>query len=172
MNKRYPIGEFKLKEGIYQDDIEQWISEIEEAPQKLVVAVKGLAEEQLDYPYRPEGWTLRQVVHHLADAHMNGYIRFKVGLTEEIPIIKTYDEVSWAKLIDNSLPIDVSLNLLFSIHSRLVTLLKSLDRQELKRKVIHPDHGDMTIEQLIAVYAWHGKHHTAHITCFRETKKW
>ncbi|MDU0204891.1 YfiT family bacillithiol transferase [Paenibacillus sp. MAH-36] len=172
MNSQYPIGKFTIKEVITSDDVKRWIGEIEEAPMKLFEAVNGLTEEQLATPYRQDGWKLSQVVHHLADAHMNGYMRVKLGLTEEQPTIKSYDEVSWAKLSDNSLPIEVSLNIFSSIHKRLVVLLKSLDEKELKKTINHPDSGFITIEKLIATYAWHGKHHIAHITSLREQKGW
>ncbi|MBM7644501.1 hypothetical protein JOD45_000694 [Scopulibacillus daqui] len=135
-------------------------------------AVKGLAQEQLDTPYRQGGWKLYQVVHHLADSHLNGYIRIKMGLTENEPIIKTYDQELWAELEDNKCPIEVSLNLFSSVHKRFAFLLKSLNNDELKRKVCHPESGLLTIEQLIATYAWHGKHHTAHIISLRELKGW
>jgi uncharacterized damage-inducible protein DinB len=172
MNLRYPIGGLHIKKEITKNDIEQWIHEIEETPDKLSKAVKGLTEEQLNTPYRPDGWTVRQVVHHLADAHINGYIRFKLGLTEEQPTIKPYDEVSWAKLNDNNMPIEVSMTLFSALHKRLVYLLKSLNENDLSKMVYHPDNGVMTLAQLIATYAWHGKHHVAHITSLRDRMGW
>lgn len=172
MDNRYPIGKFQLPEKINKDDIRMWVNEIEEAPTKLNEAVKGLTKGKLESPYRHGGWKLYQVIHHLADAHINGYIRIKVGLTEKQPTIKTYNQESWAVLKDNKLPIDVSLNLFSLIHKRLTFLLKSLNEEELKRTVFHPESGLLTIEQLIATYAWHGKHHIAHITSLRKQKGW
>jgi uncharacterized damage-inducible protein DinB len=172
MDLRYPIGELHLKEEINKNDIEQWISEIEKAPDKLSEAVSGLTEEQIDSPYRPDGWTVRQVVHHIADSHINGYIRFKLGLTEEQPTIKPYDEASWAKLNDSNLPIEVSITLISSLHKRLVNLLKSFNENDFSKTVNHPENGTMTLAQLIATYAWHGNHHIAHITSLRERMGW
>lgn len=172
MDNRYPIGEFHLPKKINKNDIELWISEIEEAPKKLNEAVRGLTKEQLESSYRQGGWRLYQVVHHLADAHMNGYIRIKTGLTENQSTIKTYNQESWAELEDNNLSIQVSLNLFSSVHKRLTFLLKSLNEDELKRTINHPESGLLTIEKLIAIYAWHGRHHIAHITSLRKQKGW
>ncbi|MDO6851743.1 putative metal-dependent hydrolase [Priestia megaterium] len=172
MFNQYPIGKFTVKENIQKDDVQGWISDIGDAPKQLAIAVEGLTKEQLATPYREGGWTLSQVVHHLADSHINSYIRFKVGLTEINPIIKTYDEVAWATLIDNDLPIEISLQLFSALHKRLHKLLCSLSERDLKRVVQHPENGQLTIEQLIATYAWHGKHHIAHITTLRNQKGW
>ena len=149
------------------------IIEIESAPANLRQAVKGLTDEQLDTPYRPEGWTVRQVVHHIPDSHINAYIRMKLALTEEEPTIGTYEEKDWAKLNDVfQTPVEVSLSLLESLHKRWIVLLKSLTEADCKRKLIHPESGQKTVDWLIALYAWHGKHHTAHITSLRERMKW
>ncbi|MGG1217229.1 YfiT family bacillithiol transferase [Priestia endophytica] len=172
MFNQYPIGKFTVKENIQKEDIQGWTSDIGNAPKQLSEAVKGLTEEQLATPYREGGWKLSQVVHHLADSHLNGYIRFKLGLTERDPFINTYDEVSWAKLPDNDLPIEVSLHLLSALHERLHKMLKSLEEKDLKKIVQHPENGKITVEQLIATYAWHGKHHIAHITTLRNQKGW
>ncbi|KYG27803.1 YfiT family bacillithiol transferase [Priestia endophytica] len=172
MFNQYPIGKFTVKENIQKEDIQGWISDIGNAPKQLSEAVKGLSEEQLATPYREGGWKLSQVVHHLADSHLNGYIRFKLGLTERDPIINTYDEVSWAKLPDNDLSIEVSLHLLSALHERLHKILNSLEEKDLKKIVQHPENGKVTVEQLIATYAWHGKHHIAHITTLRNQKGW
>jgi uncharacterized damage-inducible protein DinB len=172
MENQYPVGKLHIPENIRKEDIEFWISEIEVAPEKLLEVVKGLSQEQLETPYREGGWSLKQVVHHLADSHMNAYIRMKLGLTEVQPTIKPYNEVAWAELEDNKLPIDVSIDLFSAVHKRLVYLLKSLNAEELKRSVNHPEGGILTIEKLIATYAWHGNHHIAHIQNLRNNKGW
>lgn len=172
MFNQYPIGKLTLEKDIRKEDIQTWIGEIGKAPKQLSEAIQGLTEEQLTNPYREGGWKLSQVVHHLADAHLNGYIRLKLGLTEENPAITTYDEGSWAKLPDNHLPVEVSLQLFSSLHKRLQKLLSSLNEKDLKKIVEHPEIGQITIEQLIATYAWHGKHHIAHITTLRNQKGW
>lgn len=172
MDLRFPIGQLQVTENITEENIKQWIHEIAQAPHKLEEAVSELAEEQLDTPYRPNGWTVRQVVHHLADAHLNGITRFKLGLTEVQPTIKTFNEVAWVNLPDSRLPIDVSITLLSSVHKRMVTLLESLNKEDLKKTVFHPENGIVSLEKLIATYAWHGNHHIAHITSLRERMGW
>ena len=172
MFNQYPIGKFTVKEDIQKEDIQNWIHDIEDAPKQLADAVKGLTSEQLATPYREGGWTLSQVVHHLAESHMNAYTRFKLGLTEQAPAIKAYDEVAWSNLPDNDLPIEVSLQLFSALHKRLHKVLNSLDEIDLKKTIHHPENGEVTIEQLIATYAWHGKHHIAHITTLRTQKGW
>jgi uncharacterized damage-inducible protein DinB len=164
MDERYPIGTFQLEGEITKSLTNQWIEEIANLPKKVRDAVTGLSEEQLDIPYREGGWKIRQVVHHIADSHMNAYIRFKLALTEENPVIKPYEEARWAELEDSKLPIDVSLTLIESVHVRLVELLKSLNEEELKRTFVHPASGIVSIEKNIGLYAWHGNHHLAHIT--------
>ncbi|TQR20617.1 putative metal-dependent hydrolase [Psychrobacillus vulpis] len=164
MDVKYPIGKFIFEGKMTSDVIHSWISELEDFPILLNEAVKDLTEEQLDTPYREGGWTVRQVVHHLADSHMNAYIRFKLTLTEESPVIKPYDEAQWAEFVDNELPIGISLSLLQSLHIRLVKLLNSLTPEELKKTFIHLDSGIISIEKNIGLYVWHGKHHLAHIT--------
>ncbi|RXJ04258.1 putative metal-dependent hydrolase [Anaerobacillus alkaliphilus] len=172
MDPRYPIGKLQINDEITKEDIVRWISELEATPELLRKAVEGLTVEQLATPYRPEGWRVDQVVHHLADSHLNAYIRVKLALTEENPLVKVYDEVLWAQLPDNQLPIEVSLQLLLATHARLVTLLNSLQDEDFKRTINHPDNGIVSVEQLIATYAWHGKHHIAHITSLREKMGW
>lgn len=172
MNNRYPIGKLSLPDKITEVDRRQWLNEIEEAPERLYQAVKGLTKEQLATAYRHNGWKLSQVVHHLADAHLNGYIRIKMGLTEEQPLIKVYNQESWAELPDNQLPIEVSLQLFSAVHERLTFLFKSLSDDQFKRVVFHPENGLLTIEKLAATYAWHGKHHIAHITTLRKQRGW
>lgn len=172
MDNRYPIGQLSYPDKITDDDRNLWIKEIEEAPNRLTEAVKGLTKDQLETPYRQNGWKLYQVVHHLADAHMNGYIRIKKGLTEEQPLIPTYNQDLWAELEDNQLPIEVSLQLFSSVHARLTFLLKSLSDYQFKRGSLHPENGPLTIEKFIVTYAWHGKHHIAHITSLRKKRGW
>jgi len=173
MDLRYPIGSFKLETAPSDDDIRHAIDAIAEAPARLRAAVHGLSAEQLDTPYRPDGWTVRQVVHHVPDSHLNSYCRFKLALTEDEPTIKSYHEDRWAELDDSRIaPIDVSLALLESLHSRWVTLLKSLGPDDFKRTFRHPEIGLVTLAQNACLYAWHGRHHTAQVTSLRERMGW
>jgi hypothetical protein len=150
-----------------------WIAEVAAAPAKLRQAAAGLTPEQLDTPYRPGGWTVRQVVHHVPESHMNAYIRFKLALTEDEPIVKPYDEAAWAKLPDvHTTPIETSLAMLDSLHDRWVRVLKSLDDAAFARAFRHPEIGLVKLEGNLALYAWHGKHHTAHITSLRHRMGW
>lgn len=170
---RYPIGKFRF-DGPPNDEQKQvLLQEIAETPAKLRAAVKGLAETQLDAEYRPGGWTVRQVVHHVPDSHLNSYVRFKLALTEDEPTIKTYAEDRWAELADSkATPLAVSLTLLDSLHERWLRLLHSLNAEEWKRTFRHPDLGPMTLEKTLALYAWHGRHHVAHITELRKRRSW
>lgn len=170
---RYPIGKYEPQPFSVQQ-LEAWLIDIRFLPQHLENAVLNLDESQLNTPYREEGWTLRQVVHHLADSHMNAYTRFKLGLTENNPTIKPYDEVAWANLPDTqSIPINVSLTLLHALHTRWLGVLEEIKTTEWDRTVVHPEHGrQMTLWYLLGSYAWHGRHHTAHITALRERKGW
>jgi uncharacterized damage-inducible protein DinB len=172
VDERYPIGKFEFKGEITNDVVKTWIKEIEELPGLLRAAVKNMNMEQLDTPYRSGGWTVRQVVHHLADSHMNAYIRLKLALTEENPTIKPYMEEKWAELPDSKLPINVSLDLLASLHKRLVQLLHNLSPNDLKRTFLHPETGQVTVGKNIGLYAWHGRHHLAHITTLGSRKDW
>ena len=172
MNASYPIGTFQHEGTITNEWVQQWINDIEELPSKVRTAVQNLNEQQIDTPYRSDGWTVRQVVHHLADSHMNAYIRFKLAVTEENPVIKPYEEARWAELPDSKLSIDVSLNLLDALHQRWIVLLKNFTPADLKRTFIHPDAGVVSVGTNIGIYAWHGKHHTAHITSLIQTKGW
>lgn len=170
---QYPIGRFKVEGAPTNADIRRAIDEIERAPASLRVAVEGLTEEQLDTPYRPDGWTVRQVVHHVPDSHLNSYCRFKLALTEDEPTIKPYREERWAELADSRrTPIEVSLALLESLHQRWVVLLKSLEPAEFSRAFRHPEIGLITLAQNVCLYAWHGRHHTAHVTSLRERMGW
>lgn len=170
---QYPIGQFAHDGTITANDIEGWIDDIAALPRELRAAVKDLNDAQLDTPYRPEGWTVRQVVHHLPESHMNLYIRFKWALTEDEPTIKAYDEVGWAELSDGrTAEIEPSLHLLDALHGRLVVLLRSLTREQLQRQFVHPESGPNRLDRKIGDYAWHGKHHVAHITSLRDREGW
>ena len=178
MDLQYPIGEFawnRSGEGLLASEAErqQWLAEIEAAPARLRAAVAGLTEAQLDTPYRPGGWTVRQVVHHLADSHLNSYMRFRLALTENEPTIKTYDQQLWADLGDaRTAPAVLSLTLLDALHQRWIMLLRSLKPQDFSRTLKHPELGRVTLEKYLALYAWHGKHHVAHITSLRQRSGW
>ena len=161
---RYPIGRFEPPSQVDQDQIESWISDIEALPGDLRRTVRGLTETQLDTPFRPGGWTIRQVIHHLPDSHINSFIRFKLALTEDRPEIKPYFEDRWAELADYSeAPVAASLDLLDGLHRRWVALLRSLTEQDLERTFIHPESGLVNLPETIGSYAWHGQHHLAHI---------
>jgi uncharacterized damage-inducible protein DinB len=170
---RYPIGKFHFDGPLSEEQKKTSLDEIARAPANLRAAVKGLSQAQLDTPYRPGGWTVRQVVHHVPDSHLNSYMRFKLALTEDEPTIKPYAEDRWAELADTkSTPVEVSLTLLDSLHDRWVRLLRSLTPDEWKRTFRHPDLGPMTLEKTLALYAWHGRHHVAHVTALREREGW
>jgi len=170
---RYPTGKFNYNPSITQDSRTRAIGAIREAPAALRAAVRGLDDAQLDTPYRDGGWTVRQVVHHVPESHMNAYIRFKLALTEDNPTIKPYQEDAWAKLADvNRTPIDTSLGLLDALHQRWVTLLDLLKPEDFNRPLVHPESGPLTLEYLLQMYAWHGKHHVAHVTALRQRRGW
>jgi uncharacterized damage-inducible protein DinB len=170
---QYPIGKFQPPEKVSDQDRQAFIRQIEEAPAALWSAVTGLSEEQIDTPYREGGWTVRQVVHHLADSHMNAFVRFKLAMTEEQPAVKTYNQERWAELPDaKSVPVVVSLNLFDSLHKRFVTLLRSMSAADFARTMNHPEMGVVPLIQYLSLYAWHGRHHVAHITGLRERKGW
>jgi uncharacterized damage-inducible protein DinB len=168
----YPIGHYQYDGQITASIIDKWINDIEELPVLLQNAVKDLNDNQLDTPYRMGGWTIRQVVHHVADSHLNAYGRFKLALTEDQPIIKSYDQEKWAELPDSTLPVTISLSLLDALHKRWVTLLRSLTPSELEKTFIHPESGEVSVGKNIGIYAWHGRHHLAHITSLRSRKGW
>jgi DinB superfamily len=169
---RYPIGKFQKTESATDEQRRSSIATIAEAPAKLRAAVSGLNEGQLDTPYRPGGWTVRQVVHHLADSHMNSFVRFKLALTEDEPTIKPYDEARWAELVDAKGPVEPSLLLLESLHKRWVALLNALKPADWQRTFRHPERGTMTLGDNLQLYAWHGRHHVAHIASLRERNGW
>jgi hypothetical protein len=170
---RYPVGKFKFPEAVSADDRSKFVEEIAQTPGRLRAAVAGLSDSQLETPYRPEGWTVRQVVHHVPDSHLNSYCRFRLALTEDQPAIKGYAEDRWAELADaRGGPVEVSLRLLECLHSRWVALLRSLTEPEWKRTFHHSDLGPVRLDQNAALYAWHGRHHVAHITGLRDRMGW
>ena len=170
---RYPVGRFVLPDSTTSEERRAWIQELARAPRDLRAAVSGLSEEQLDTPYRPGGWTVRQVVHHVPESHMNAFIRFKLALTEDRPTIKPYDEAAWANLEDaRTTPIETSLSLLESLHDRWVRILNAMSPSDFSRELNHPENGIMNLDQVLALYDWHGKHHVAHITGLRERSGW
>ncbi len=167
-NPRFPIGEFQRPDRLSVEDRAAAISRIEAMPATLRRALAGMSDAQLDSTYREGSWTLRQVVHHLADSHVNSYTRFRLALTEKHPTIKPYDEAKWAELEDaRAMPVEVSLTLLDSLHVRWIRMLRSLDPSDFERTINHPESGTMSIDQLLAMYAWHGDHHIAHINLAR-----
>jgi|SRR5208282_2116184 len=173
LDLRYPIGKFQPVERNTDAERRAFIDAIAETPARLASAVAGLKPEQLDTPYRPGGWTVRQLVHHIADSHMNALIRFKLTITEDEPTIKTYEEARWAELADTKTPpIESSLILLENLHKRWVLLLRSLTPADWPRKFRHPEWGLATLDFLLAQYAWHGRHHVAHITSLRQRNGW
>ncbi len=170
---RYPVGKFRFPESISAQDLTTFMDEIEATPSGLRASVAGLDDTQLDTPYRPGGWTVRQVIHHVPDSHMNSYVRYRLALTEDEPTIKPYDEARWADLTDaRTLPIEPSLILLESLHARWVPLLRSLSSADWKRTFRHPDLGVVSLENNAALYAWHGRHHVGHVTALRERMGW
>ncbi|MDO6430140.1 putative metal-dependent hydrolase [Flavitalea sp. BT771] len=170
---RYPIGKYEpqpFSEKLKED----WLNDIKFLPQLLENAILNLDESQLQTPYREGGWTIQQVVHHVADSHMNGYIRHKLGLTEDNPTIKPYEEKLWADMADvENIPVNISITLLYALHTRWHSAISDLTLQDWQRKVMHPEHNkEMTLWYLLGNYAWHGKHHVAHITSLRERNEW
>jgi hypothetical protein len=170
---RFPIGKFKAPEIITAEDRASWIEAIAATPANLRQAIAGLTSQQLDTPYREGGWTVRQVVHHVPDSHMNAFIRFKLALTEIDPVIKPYQEAEWAKLNDaTETPIETSLLLLDKLHERWEIVLRGIAEESWKGRYMHPELGPTPLERALGLYAWHGKHHTAHITELRKRNGW
>ncbi|SHJ25231.1 YfiT family bacillithiol transferase [Pseudozobellia thermophila] len=171
---KYPIGHFQAPQSITETHISEWIDVLASLPDTLTALVKHLDDEQLDTPYRPGGWTLRQTIHHMADSHHNSYMRFKWALTEDGPLIKAYDEKAWAELFDSqTAPIELSLLHLRAVHAKLVFLLRGLHRDQLKRIFIHPEDRSKTpLDENIGRYAWHSRHHLAHIGGLMKRKGW
>ncbi len=166
---RYPIGKFQAKPDYTPEELKKYAQDISHLPGQLRKAVKDLNEAELDTPYRPDGWTVRQTVHHVADSHMNSYVRFKLALTEEKPVIKPYEEQLWAELEDGKhAPIDISMLLLEALHLRWVMLLESLTPEHWQKVFMHPVSGEVSLAKAAGLYAWHGKHHVAHITELRK----
>jgi hypothetical protein len=174
VDPRYPIGKFEWSGGeATAQERAVRIAQIEECPAGLRAAVHHLDDAQLDTPYRDGGWTVRQVVHHVPDSHMNAYVRFKLGLTEDTPTIKPYEENSWAQLPDSrTAPIGVSLDLLENVHARWVIVLRAMRASDFARTIKHPESGVQTLDRVLALYAWHGRHHIAHVTSLREKRGW
>ena len=173
MDLRYPIGEFKFEAPLADDERQALIEKIEQTPAHMRAAVAGLNDEQLDTPYRPEGWTVRQVVHHVPESHLNSYIRFKLAITEDEPVIKPYFEDRWAELDDaRQAPTALSLDLLETLHRRWVWFLRSLKEKDWQRTFRHTELGVVNLDKTVALYAWHGQHHVAQITSLRERKGW
>ena len=170
---RYPIGKFELAGEITEARRSKWLDDIAQTPGRLRAAVRGLTQGQFDTPYRPGGWTVRQLVHHVPDSHVNSYVRFRLALTEEEPIIKPYFEDRWAELADaRTGPVEPSLALLDSLHARWTQLLRSLGPADWARTFRHPERGVVSLERNLALYAWHGRHHVAHVTSLRSRMGW
>ncbi|MGO9482463.1 MAG: YfiT family bacillithiol transferase [Candidatus Kryptoniota bacterium] len=169
----YPIGKFKPEPELTDARRRQLIDDIAAAPSALRAAVGGLSNEQLDTPYRPGGWTVRQVAHHLPDSHINAYVRFRLALTENEPAIKPYEQQLWAELPDaKTADIEMSVRLFEGLHQRWVMLLRSMKPEDFQRKFVHPENGVSTLDRTLQMYAWHGKHHVAHVTTLRRRMGW
>jgi hypothetical protein len=170
---KYPVGRYKWTGSASALDRSGWIDDIAAVPGQLRSAVAGLSAEQADTPYREGGWTVRQVVHHVPDSHMNAFVRFKLGLTETVPVIKPYDEGAWALLGDVAgTPVETSLVLLEKLHERWVVLLRSIAGKDWQRQIVHPEMGALSLDRVLGLYAWHGRHHVAHVTRLRQRRAW
>jgi uncharacterized damage-inducible protein DinB len=171
---RYPVGKFQPPAGPQTtDERRALVEQIAATPARMRAAVAGLSDAQLETPYREGGWTVRQVAHHVPDSHMNAFIRVKLALTENEPTIKPYDEAAWAKLSDvRDTPVETSLTLLETLHARWDAILRAMTDDDFGRTLLHPEHGVVTLDWLIALYAWHGRHHVAHITSLRDRNGW
>jgi uncharacterized damage-inducible protein DinB len=173
VDPRYPIGKFQWTGGeATAKERAERIEQIAACPSGLRAAVQDLDDAQLDTPYRDGGWTVRQVVHHVPDSHMNAYVRFKLGLTEDTPTIKPYEENSWAQLPDSRSPIGLSLDLLDKVHARWLLVLRAMRPADFARTINHPESGVQTLDRMLSLYAWHGRHHIAHVTSLREKQSW
>ena len=173
VDPRYPVGTFQKPEELTPHERMAAIADLAALPAKLSEALAGLDRERLDTPYREGGWTVRQLVHHIADSHMNAFIRVRLALTEDSPTIMPYDEKAWAKLHDSvAAPVEWSLELIESLHARWVMMLQALDEEQWQRSFFHPERGGQTVEQTTLVYAWHSRHHVAHITHLRAERGW
>ncbi|MBS1495901.1 MAG: putative metal-dependent hydrolase [Bacteroidetes bacterium] len=172
-NLSFPIGKY-IEQPFSDALLKQWLLDIETLPAKIEQAIANLDEAQLQTPYRPGGWTVHQLVHHVADSHMNAYIRFKLGLTENNPTIKPYDQDAWATMADTkNLPVNISTTILFAVHKRWMEVLKNISGHHWERTIVHPEYQKkMTLWELLGLYAWHGRHHVAHINALRERNNW
>ncbi len=168
----YPIGKYDKDSEISLEHRKQFIKDIADLPKNLREAVENLSDVQIDTPYRPEGWTVRQVVHHIGDSHLNSFIRFKLALTEDSPTIRPYAEDLWAETAEYKMPVDVSLNLIACIHHSWTALLESMSDKDFARTINHPETGVWTLENLLGMYVWHGKHHAAHINNLKDRNGW
>lgn len=171
-NLRFPIGPFSLPASNLPSDRAEQIETLRRLPEDLRAAVAGLSDAQLDTPYREDGWTVRQVVHHLADSHANAYVRFKLALTEDCPRIVVYNEAAWARLPDSKMPLEPSLKFVDGLHARLVATFEGMSDDDFQRVFDHPERGHVTLAFNLAIYAWHSRHHLAHITGLRKRKGW
>jgi uncharacterized damage-inducible protein DinB len=170
---RYPIGKYDFQGEITRAIADQWIEEIASLPKRLWETASGLSEKQLDTPYRPGGWSVRQLIHHIGDSHLNSYVRFKWALTEDNPTIKAYDQEAWAKLPDSQkTTVEDSLAFIDILHKRWLLLLRSLSEKDLKKEYFHPESGSTTLGKTVGLYAWHGNHHLSHITSLRKRMNW
>ena len=171
---KYPIGKFDIPQHITSEEIKKWITDISELPEKLNKAVRSLSKEQLDTPYRPEGWTLKQLVHHIADSHMSALLRFKWSLTEDEPTIKAYDEKAFADLYDSKFtPVEISLNFISALHAKWLILLENMSATDFERSFVHPQTGSrFKLKEILGHYSWHGKHHYAHLENLLKRKGW
>lgn len=169
---RYPIGKFRFPDAVTAADRRRFLATVAATPRLLADAVRELNDTQLDTPYRPDGWTLRQIAHHVPDSHLNAYVRFKLALTEDEPTIKPYDQTLWAELLDSKAPVAMSLQFLEGLHARWVALLESMPEEAFARRFRHPESGVLALDQTLALYAWHGPHHVAQITSARERNGW
>lgn len=169
---RFPVGKFDTEIEITPELRSQFIRTISKLPEKLREAVKNLSDEQLDTPYRPEGWTVRQVIHHIADSHLNSLCRFKLALTEDQPTIRPYYEDRWAELADSKMPVEASLKIIQGVHSRWTRLLNSMTDEQFQRKLNHPESGEWDLDKLLGLYDWHSRHHLAHIRTLAERENW
>ncbi len=169
---RFPIGKRVPRDSHTAASRAAALATVRDTPAKIRAAVNGLTDSQMDTPYRPGGWTVRQLVHHMADSHMNAYIRTRLALTEDNPPIKPYDEAAWAELADKSCPIEPSLNIIDAVHLRWMAIFNSMTPEQFARTMFHPEHGKISIDALVEIYAWHGPHHTAHATELRKRNGW
>jgi uncharacterized damage-inducible protein DinB len=172
IDPRYPIGKYNYEGPYSEAHRQQLMTVLVELPQKIRAAVAGLNDQQLDTSYRDGGWSVRQTVHHVADSHMNSFIRFRLALTEENPTIKPYEEALWAEIADAKEPVEVSLTLIDSLHRRMDVMLRSFKTSDWQRTLVHPQNGQMTLDKMLGLYAWHSKHHVAHIMELRKRMGW